>query len=167
MFYVFYRRFSALRSTSWSMCYTDENIEDKLQRIVSGLSCCIDYFGFIAYTRMTIATCKIAHVNRPVNFTFFKSHSVKWIAWSFPGFLGVSTLIWTFHIYHGLFCFLWRHSLLDAMPDVVLYFPVEPPLFISFTQFNCTDDQQRKQQIKRLKVKSINDICIIRSVYSE
>ena len=46
--------FCALRLTSWSMCLTDESVEDKLQRIMS------------EYTRMTIATGKIARANGPL-----------------------------------------------------------------------------------------------------
>ena len=55
-------RFCALLLTSWSMCLTDESIDDKLQWIISGYLS-TDCHEFITYTRITITTCNIARVN--------------------------------------------------------------------------------------------------------
>ena len=60
-------RFCALRLISWSMYFTQKSVEDKLQRITSGYLDALDCRKFITYSRMTIATCKIACISWPFN----------------------------------------------------------------------------------------------------
>ena len=55
----------ALQLTSWSTCLTDESIEDKPEQINSWYLAA-ECYGCMVYTRMKIATYKIARVNAPL-----------------------------------------------------------------------------------------------------
>ena len=64
-------KFCALRLTSWSMCLIKKNNwrECRGQTTANNkqITCCLECHEFITYTRMTIATCKIARVNTTCN----------------------------------------------------------------------------------------------------
>ena len=60
-------RFGPLRSTSWSMCFNGWERQGQTAANHKRICCCIDYHAFITYTRMAIATCRIARVNGPLD----------------------------------------------------------------------------------------------------
>ena len=85
-------RLCVLRLTSWNMCLTDESVEDRLQRIMSGYLCCRDCHEFIRYTRLTIATCKITRVNGPLG-SEVKSYSYIHVSFRLLSPIAFSTLL--------------------------------------------------------------------------